>query len=167
MQKLAPPDSHFLSAAIGWLELGNIQEAREELNHISAPHRDHPDVLEIYWLIASNGNCWEECCAVARSLIRVAPKRASGWIHLSYALHEMKRSQEAYDNLVSVAGKYPRNHLIRYNLACYACQLGREDEALKWLKKAMALGDEHQLIGTALNDPDLQPMREQIQSMKF
>ena len=35
-----------LTAAQGWLELGNHEEAFEELEQIDAPLRGHPDVLE-------------------------------------------------------------------------------------------------------------------------
>jgi predicted Zn-dependent protease len=165
MKQLAPPDSHFLSAAMGWLELGNSDEARQELSGISPRHREHPDVLEVLWSIAAKEMNWEECCDIARALIRVAPKRPSGRIHLSYALHELKRSQEAWENLIDVIEQYPRNHLICYNLACYACQLGRPNEALRWLKKAMSFGGKEQIRALALNDPDLKPLRTQIHAM--
>jgi hypothetical protein len=47
MESLKPPDSHYLAAAQGWLELGNHFEANEELERITPAMRVHPDVLEI------------------------------------------------------------------------------------------------------------------------
>src|ERR1017187_3279090 len=47
MKPLEPPDSHHLSAAIGWLGLGNWREANEELEKITSELRGHPDVLEV------------------------------------------------------------------------------------------------------------------------
>ena len=47
MNKLEPPDTHYFLAAIGWLELGNVVEARAELAQISASQHEHPDVLEL------------------------------------------------------------------------------------------------------------------------
>ena len=35
MKSLQPPDSYYLRAAIGWLELGNHLEANEELEKIA------------------------------------------------------------------------------------------------------------------------------------
>ena len=32
MQSLGPPDTHFLSAAVGWCELGSVAEAKVELS---------------------------------------------------------------------------------------------------------------------------------------
>ena len=47
MKPLQPPDSMHLTAAQGWLELGNHEEAFEELEQIDAPLRGHLDVLEV------------------------------------------------------------------------------------------------------------------------
>jgi hypothetical protein len=47
MKPLQPPDSHHLSAAIGWIGLSHCQEANEELEKIVPGLRAHPDVLEV------------------------------------------------------------------------------------------------------------------------
>jgi hypothetical protein len=50
-----PDDALHLSAAIGWLELGNHIEANEDLEKITPDFREHPDVLESHefksWLV--------------------------------------------------------------------------------------------------------------------
>ena len=46
-----------LTAAQGWLELGNHEEAFEELEQIDAPLRGHPDVLEVRWGIYASSQC--------------------------------------------------------------------------------------------------------------
>ena len=51
VKPLQPPDTFHLQAAQGWMELGNHEEANEELELIDAPLRAHPDVLEVRWLI--------------------------------------------------------------------------------------------------------------------
>ena len=48
--------------------------------------------------------------------------------------------------------------MIAFNLACYACQLGRLEEAHAWLRKAMDFGDEKEIKLRALDDPDLEPL---------
>ena len=50
-----------LEAAQGWLELGNHEEANEELELIDAPLRSHPDVLEVRWGIYAKVKNWEAC----------------------------------------------------------------------------------------------------------
>ena len=48
MHKLEPPDTHCFLGAVGWLELGNLAEARAELAQVSAAQQEHPDVLEVF-----------------------------------------------------------------------------------------------------------------------
>ena len=47
---------------------------------------------------------------------------------------------------------------MRYNLACYECQLGNLGRARAWLDKAVQLPDAAKLKLAALEDPDLQPL---------
>src|ERR1700722_563014 len=100
MKPLEPPDSHHLSAALGWLELGNHLEAYEELEKIAPKLRAHPDVLEICWGIHYLAQKWEACFDTGSALVNVAPGRSQSWRHRSASLHYMKRSQEAYDLLL-------------------------------------------------------------------
>src|ERR1039457_1785761 len=89
MQKLEPPDTHCFFAAIGWLELGNLAEAKAELAQISPAQQEHPDVLEVRWLVSAGQKQWEEGLQVAQALVRRAPKRSSGWLHQAYALRRI------------------------------------------------------------------------------
>lgn len=163
MKKLEPPDSFHLEAAEGWLELGNHLEASEELEKITPQLRAHPDVLELRWQIYAKEREWEPCVDIATAITQLAPERPLGWIHRSYALHELKRTQEAWDNLLQVADRFPDELLVRYNLACYASRLGRLQEAKSWLHKAFEVGgDPARVKLMALDDPDLQPLWKQI-----
>lgn len=155
---LEPPDSHYLSAAEGWMMLGNAAEARQELERLSPPARRHPDVLEVAWNIESAAREWEKAAALASELVERHPDRPSGWIHRSFSLHELKRTQEAWDCLLPAARRFPKESIIPYNLACYACQLGSTDQALQWLDKAMRLGGQETIKKMALADRDLEPL---------
>ena len=84
MKPLQHPDILHLQAAEGWLELGNILEAKAELAHISSLQRKHPDVLELRWAIAAKENEWQLALDIARTLVRVAPERPTGWLHQAY-----------------------------------------------------------------------------------
>jgi len=63
--------------------------------------------------------------------------------------------------LLPVVDKFPDQYIIRYNLACYACQLGNLKEARDWLKKAIDMADTKEVKLMALNDPDLEPLRQE------
>src|SRR6266436_1193224 len=113
MADLEPPDTHYVSAAIGWLELGNLVEAREEN--------------------------WEEALQLARELIHAAPGRSSGWLHQSYALRRVPDGgvKKAWAALLPIFDRFPKEPIISYNLSCYACQMQLMEAARVWLKRAL------------------------------
>jgi tetratricopeptide (TPR) repeat protein len=159
MDPLAPPDTHHLTAAQGWIELGNYVEADAELDKIAQEFRAHPDVLGVRWCICAKAGKWETCVDLAAAVVAADPKRPSGWIQRSFALHELKRTQEALDLLEPAANLFLDEWNIRYNLACYACQLGKHDEALEWLKDALDLAEDKKAVKTmAMDDKDLEPL---------
>ena len=41
----------YLEAAAGWIELEDYDSANEELENIRADWREHPDILDLRWLI--------------------------------------------------------------------------------------------------------------------
>ena len=93
---------------------------------------------------------------IAETLVKVAPRETHGWTHRSFVLHEMNRTQEAFDLLLPAAERFPKCWLIPYNLACYCAQLGRLKDAWQWLEKAFALGDSKKVKLMALDDKDLE-----------
>ena len=99
---------------------------------------------------------------IAAALIRLEPEDPLGWIQCSYALHELKRTAEARDNLLRVVDKFPISPTVRYNLACYECQLGRLELAKKWLEEAFKIGNPKELKLRSLDDQDLEPLWKHI-----
>jgi tetratricopeptide (TPR) repeat protein len=158
IKPLAPPDSHHLLAAQGWIELGNHTEANEELKLIAPEFRAHPDVLDVRWHIYAHLKNWEDCLSLAETVVRLVPDRVDGWIHRSFALHELKRTQEALDQLAPVVGKFPKVWTIPYNLACYCAQLGKMEQCKSWFEAALAI-DSATVKRAAREDPDLKPLR--------
>ena len=165
LKPLPHPDNLHLSAAEGWLELGNWREADMELENISPPQRAHPYVLEMRFQICAKAANWKRAVDISRTIIQTLPDNPWGPFHLAYSLHELKRTQEAYDALRPAVEQWPDKHLIHYNLACYACQLGNLDEALDWLKKSIALAGKEDIRKQALSDPDLKTLRVLIRQL--
>jgi tetratricopeptide (TPR) repeat protein len=165
---LQPPDTHYLSAAVGWLELGNPAEAGEEIAKISPGRLEEPDVLEVRWEVSAAGRGWEAALEVAELLVRLAPERHSGWVHRAYALRRARGGglPQAYAALKPAFERFPRTFLISYNLACYTAQMGQLEEAWDWLQKAVhAAGARQPIQSMALADADLQPLWERIKRM--
>ncbi|HNW07526.1 MAG TPA: tetratricopeptide repeat protein [Verrucomicrobiota bacterium] len=167
MQKLEPPDNHYLRAAEGWLELGNPVEAKAELDQVSPARQEHPDVLELRWALFAAQQQWEEGLQVAQALLRSDPERSSGWLHQAYALRRVPNGglQKAWEALLPASVKFPQEAIIPFNLSCYACQLQQLDVARLWLRRAAGIGGKEQIKRLALSDPDLQPLWPEIEQL--
>lgn len=164
IKPIEPPDSFHLLAADGWLGLGNVTEALNELQKVSPELQGHPGVLNFRWQICAQEKRWEACVDMARAIIKAAPELPVGWIHLAYSLRRVPGGglQAAWDALFPAAEKCRAEVLIPYNLACYATQMKRLDTAREWIRKAFEkAGEEDRLREIrlmALSDPDLEPL---------
>ena len=164
MKPLQPPDSHHLQAAIGWLELGNWQEANEELETITLSLRAHPDVLEVRYEVYAKAGKWDLAAEITRALVQIRPKAPHLWSSHAYATRRMPNGgiPQAREILSKAQQLFPKDPLIAYNLACYECQLGDLKAAWKWLEIAFDLGDHEKVKMMALADPDLKPLWAEI-----
>ena len=165
MNPLRTVDLHHLRAAEGWLELDNATEAREELDQVSTNRLDHPDVLEVSWMLFAKEKNWNACVKTAELLVQQAPERPGGWIHRSFALHELKRTEEAFVHLHPVRRIFSDQWVIPYNLACYLTQLGRIKEATRELHAALKI-DPRAVKHAASNDPDLKPLSKHVDELR-
>lgn len=165
MNTLEPPDIFHFSAAVGWFELGNKSEARDELQKIRPQFRQHPEVLELDWTLACAAEEWETCVRIGDIIVEAAPERPFGWIHRSYALHEMRRTEEAWDALLPAAELFPKDYLVPYNLACYAAQMDQLEEARFWIGKAIMIAGMEKIKEMAATDEDLKPLWGEIETL--
>lgn len=144
--------------------LGMTSEAQRELDDMPSKWRAHPDVLEVKFALASKRKSWTECMEISAALLEVAPNRPTSWINCAVTLHELKQTQQAWDALYTVRERFPEVPTIPYNLACYACRLGRMEECRLYLRQALDKGG-RRLKEFALEDLDLQPIWSEIKSM--
>jgi|ERR1043166_4064455 tetratricopeptide (TPR) repeat protein len=165
MEDIEAPDVHHINAALGWLGLGNLVEAKAELTNLSASVQAHPDVLELRWLICAEEQSWDEGLQIARALLEAAPERASGWLHQAYALRRIEQGgiKQAWEALLPAFDKFPTESIIAYNLSCYACQLQKMEAARVWFKRALVIGGKEKIKKMALLDEDLEPLWKEIQ----
>jgi len=163
MKSLEQADRVHLNAAEGWFGLGDLVSASDELEKITPAFRAHPAVLLMRCKIYQAAKKWGYLIEISQTLIEQLPKLAEAWIHRSYALHELNQTREAFDLLLPAAKKFPKLPVIPYNLACYACQLGKLEDAMKQIEQAIDLGGKKNDIRLdALEDPDLEPLWLQI-----
>ena len=167
MKPLEPPDSHHLSAAIGWLGLGNVAEAGAELEKIAPQFQSHPDVFAVQFDIHAAAGKWDEAAETAGTLTRLEPKEPGAWISLAYATRRKTGGgiPHARAILIQAQRTFPKEQIIAYNLACYDCKLGDLDAAKVWLDQACTLGDVHKIKLMALQDLDLEPLWPDIRKV--
>jgi Flp pilus assembly protein TadD len=167
VQGLEPSDIHRLNAALGWLGLSCPADARAELDALAPAQQSHPAVLEVRWLLCSHEQNWPDALAVARAELAAAPDDCSGWLHQAYALRRAAGGglPQAREALLPAAEKFPREPVVAYNLACYACQLQELDEAREWFGQAVKVGGREAIKKMALADDDLKPLWSEIRKM--
>lgn len=167
MKGLEPSDIHCILSASGWLDLKNPAEARNELDHVSSAARNHPDVLEMRWMICEATNDWPGALAAAVEMIRLDLRNPAGWLHQAYALRrvEVGGLKNAFKSLAAASQLFPDEPLIAYNLACYQTQLGQLDEAWNWVLKAKSLLGKKKFLKLAMTDPDLEPLKERLRKI--
>lgn len=162
MNALTQKDRFQLEAAEGWLMLGNPTEAHEELEQITRGGSSHPSVLSMRWQVYAAARWWEAAFVVSKALCELAPRSGEAWICQANTLRNYKGVIEAWSLLLGVVNKFPKDAVIRYNLACYAAQMGLLEESCGWLVQAFELEQAVQLKLAAIYDPDLQPLWERI-----
>lgn len=160
VKNLEPPDIHHFNAAQGWLGLNSPEDAQIELGKISKASQTHLAVMELQWQVDARATRWLSAVDTAQAITNRHPEAPFGWIHLAYALHELKRTQEAYEALIPILDKFPDEWLMRYNMACYAVQLGHIEEAKNWLNRAYKLGDKKEIDKLVATDVDLERLRQ-------
>ena len=165
MAPLAPPDTHHLDAARGWLGLGNSVEADAELERIPAELHGHPEVLAVRYEIYAKAENWAACADVANSILLADFNRTGALLKRSFALHKLGRTQEAFEHLETAVDLFPGNWQMHYDMARYACKMGRRREARICLERAIEAGDAKTIKPLALAEPDLEPLWAEIREI--
>jgi predicted Zn-dependent protease len=161
-EELPHPDHFHISAAQGWLGLGNPAEALVELDHIRAESQENVGVLELRFMASAQAKRFDEALTVAGRQIAAHPAEAQGWINRGNVLFWLARYPEAHQSVVSVLDQFPDQWTLRYNLACYCIKLERLAEAKEWYEDAAKTADLAELSVLALNDPDMVELKDWV-----
>jgi tetratricopeptide (TPR) repeat protein len=155
---LEEPDRRHCQAAAGYVELGMCLEANTELDKIDPFSRAAPEVLALRIAIYRGLEKWELMQEIAKRLADFQPDRIQWTISLAYATRRADSIQAAKEILLSAESKFPKEASIKYNLACYYCQLGDVPNAKRYLKKAFEIDSNWRMA--ALEDEDLKLLWE-------
>jgi predicted Zn-dependent protease len=147
------PIDRALLAAQGYIELDMPDEALRELDELPPGERDLQQVLQVRLFVLMRARRWAEAMEVCDTLRKADPGQTTGYIHGAFCLHELGRTREAKELLLSGPAALLREATYYYNLGCYDAVLGNLDEALHALEISFKMDDKFREI--AKYDPDL------------
>ena len=132
---LEPPDQKFFEAACGYAQLGMFLDANEELEKIDPYVRAAPEILALRVAIYRGLEKWELMAAIAKRLSGFQPNDVQWTISFAYAVRRANSIKAAKEILLEAEQKFPEEAVIKYNLACYFCQLEDLESAKEYLKR--------------------------------
>ena len=105
--------------------------------------------LEIYY----KRQQWDRSRQFALHLHLNDPADPDWLLCLMYSTRRAKSAEEAFELALEASRMFPDNPPIQYNLACYACLLGKRNLSIDRLLEAIRL--DSAFIDRARNDDDL------------
>jgi tetratricopeptide (TPR) repeat protein len=157
---LEPPDHQDWRAAVGYVELGMFQEAGDQLENIDPFNRAAPEVLAVRIAVYHGLKKWELMQEVAKRLAEFQPNDIQWTISLAYATRRIDSIQAAKEILLNAESRFPKEAIIKYNLACYFCQTEDLEIAKNYLKRTFEIDSNWRL--QALDDEDLRPLWDSL-----
>lgn len=144
-------------AAQGYIELEMPDEALRELDALAPEAQEREDTLQMKLFVFMRTKRWDEALQVCGRLRRLFPECATGYIHGAFCLHEMGRTLEAKQLLLTGPTSLLREPTYHYNLGCYDAVLGNLEEAIRHLEASFEMDRKFREI--AKHDPDLKPVQ--------
>ncbi|MEM7698788.1 MAG: tetratricopeptide repeat protein [Verrucomicrobiota bacterium] len=154
-------DTSWLDSARGYIDLGMLDDAWEELEKLSPDLQELAPTIELRIVIRLDQENYPEAFALCEALTTAYPNLHSGFVQGGFCLHAAGETAKAVDFLQSGPASLKDEPVYYYNLACYEVALGRSQAALTWLKRSIKLNPRNRAIAKA--DPDLAPLVEQLE----
>ncbi len=143
-------------ASEGYLELGLIKEAMDELEKLVGDDRTKPSVSVLRWRIFSAAKEWGSALDVAKQLVSLVPQEPVYWVWAAISARQAESLTAAVLLLRVARLCHSDSPLVQYRLACYEAQSGHFVAASECLRSALQLMPS--LQQTALQEQDLQPL---------
>lgn len=103
---------------------------------------------------------WNLAEAAARQLVLSTPTVPEFWVNWAHAARRSLKIEDARRILLEAERHHPQYGTIQFNLGCYSCVLGDNDEAKRQVSAAISLDSQFRAL--ALDDQDLQPLWDEI-----
>jgi len=142
-----------LLAADGYLFLGMAAHALKELEAIEDSAQQCSQVLRARVRVLLHLKRWTEANALSEAGIGLYPEENEFTVQRAFALHRMKKGQDAVQVLLNAPEWIRRTGILHYNLACYEAQLGDLPTARQCIRTAIEINSSFKK--NARTDPDL------------
>ena len=143
-----------LQVAVGYLELGMLGEANDEIENLAPELKSSSAVLGVRLEIYRAAEKWSLMEVVARELWKRHPDEPVYWNDLAWTVRRADSINAAHSILLDAVERFPGDAMTHFNLGCYACQLGDIDQAKERVRRAIELDAKFKML--ALDDPDLE-----------
>ena len=150
-----------LQASVGYLALGMIEDAANEIELLPPDQKNSSEVLGVRMEIYRAAEKWTLMEVVARELWKRHQDDPLQWNDLAWVVRRASGLDESLKILSETLEKFPDDAMTHFNLGCYACQLGDIEEAKTRVRKAIELDTKFKLL--ALDDADLEPLWREIE----
>lgn len=136
------PDSPFsrsLDAAVGYFELGMVDDALGELDRLPPELAHEPEALELKVAIGQQTGRWELATTALETLCGQPGACVDLFVDWGCALYELGRVRECREALMKAPAERTEHGLWHYHLACYESLLGATEAARQLLRRALEL----------------------------
>ena len=149
-----------LQAACGYAELGMTRESLAELDAIDKRYQTRPEVLQLRLHHLMKKKKWALALRVSQKLCRVAPDAGAGFLHAGFCLHQLGKTAEAKQLLITGPVALLKEPIYYYNMGCYDALLGNVRDAQIHLQTSFQMDASFREI--AKRDPDLKSVQALI-----
>lgn len=150
------PFSRSLDAAVGYFELGMVEDALAELRRLPEEFRGEPEVLELEAAIGVQTGDWELAATALEALCRQPCACVDQFIEWGCCLFELGRVADCRSALLQAPPARKDHGLWHYHLACYESLLGNCDAARSLIHRALKV--EPRLLRMAQANENLIPL---------
>ena len=145
-----------LHAADGYLYLGMLDDALKELESIEEERRDESAVLLARIRLLLHKKQWRSAEELSEHGAGLHPDEGEFTVQRAFALHQMRKGEQAVQVLMSAPDWIRRTGILHYNLACYEARLGDLTIARQCIDAAIQINEG--IKKSARLDPDLQAL---------
>lgn len=150
---MLPTTKRHLSYCQGYLDLGMVDDAHDELESIEFEDRLEKEVLSARIQVYIKAKYWDLVANIGKTLATQHPDESEWWLYWAYGARRTNSLDQAKGILLEALKSFPDNATILYNLGCYACVDESYDIASALVKRAIELDKDFQAL--AIADKDL------------